>query len=290
MEFGPVRRKSFLLVFRYASSKRWRPVQMNVSITPELEDYIRRKVATGPYSDPGEVIREAPRLMRDRETGGCLAPNKDHVAAALKALEPELRGRGVISAALFDSIVHGRARPDNDVDVPIGVDPAARFDLIDLVGVNNLLGDHLGREIDLVARDSLKPLLRDSILTEAEAVFGRRRVAIPGPTSETFSRRSRTSRPTPADWTSTSLPRTGVFACWSNATLRSFLRRAAGCRTTPGQPSRMVPWRKIAGIGNILRHDYGSVRPDPHPRRFASRPLPRNGGRGVCRSGQPEPL
>jgi uncharacterized protein with HEPN domain len=51
-----------------------------------------------------------------------------------------------------------------------------------------------------------------------------------------------------------------------------------------------VPWHDIAGIGNILRHDYGSVRPDPHPRRFASRPLPRKGGRGVCRSGQPEPL
>lgn len=145
---------------------------MNVSMTPELEEYIRRKVATGPYSDPSEVVRDALRLMRERESGGRLAPEKTDVIAALQALEPALRGRGVVTAALFGSIVHGMARPDSDVDVLIGVDPAARFDLIDLVGVKNMIGDHLGREIDVVDRDSLKPAVRDSILAEAETVFG----------------------------------------------------------------------------------------------------------------------
>ena len=71
----------------------------------------------------------------------------------MKALEPELRGRGVVSAALFGSIVHGTARPDSDVDVLIGVDPAVRFDLIDLVGIKILLGDRLGREVDVVEKD-----------------------------------------------------------------------------------------------------------------------------------------
>jgi putative addiction module CopG family antidote len=145
---------------------------MNVSITPEQEEYIRRKVTTGSYSDVSEVVRDALRLMLERESGGRPAPKKDDVVAAVKALEPELRGRGVVSAALFGSIVHGTARPDSDVDVLIGVDPAARFDLIDLVGVKNLLGDRLGREIDVVERDSLKPMIRDSILAGAEAVFG----------------------------------------------------------------------------------------------------------------------
>jgi putative addiction module CopG family antidote len=144
---------------------------MNVSITPELEDYIRRKVATGPYTDPGEVIREALRLMQDREGGGRLAPTKADVAATLKSLEPELRGRGVVSAALFGSIVRGAARPDSDVDVLIKVDPAVRFDLIDLVGVKNLLGDRIGREIDVVESDGLKPTIRATILAEAETVF-----------------------------------------------------------------------------------------------------------------------
>jgi predicted nucleotidyltransferase len=36
----------------------------------------------------------------------------------------------------------------------------------------HLLGDRLGHEIDVVERDSLKPLLRDAILTDAETMFG----------------------------------------------------------------------------------------------------------------------
>lgn len=145
---------------------------MNVSITPELEEYIRRKVATGPFSDPSEVIRKALQLMQERDSGGRPAPSKDDVVAGLKALEPELRERGVASLAVFGSIVHDMARPDSDVDVLITVDPAARFDLIDLVGVKNLLRDRTGREVDVVERDSLKLVIRDRILTEAETVFG----------------------------------------------------------------------------------------------------------------------
>ena len=83
-----------------------------------------------------------------------------------------MRGRGGVSAALFGSILHGTARPNSDVDVLIRVNPAAPFDLIDLVGIKNLLGDRLGREIYVVKRDSLNPMIRDSIMTEAETVFG----------------------------------------------------------------------------------------------------------------------
>lgn len=144
---------------------------MNVSIAPEQEEYIRRKVETGPYSDPSDVIREALRLMQEREIGGRPAPSKKNVVAALKALEPELRQRGIVSAGLFGSIVHDAARPDSDVDVLVSIDPAARFDLIDLVGLKNLLTDRLGHEIDVVEKDSIRPLFRSTILTEAETVF-----------------------------------------------------------------------------------------------------------------------
>lgn len=40
---------------------------MNVSLTSELEDYVKAKVATGMYNSVSEVMREALRLMEERD-------------------------------------------------------------------------------------------------------------------------------------------------------------------------------------------------------------------------------
>jgi putative addiction module CopG family antidote len=144
---------------------------MNVSLTTALEAFVRRKVASGLYNNASEVIREALRLMVERETSGQPGPKKNEVVATLKALEPELKQRGVTSAAIFGSVVRGQARSDSDVDVLIDISPANPFDLLDLVGVKNLLADRLGRPVDVIEREAIKPRLRDSILAEAETVF-----------------------------------------------------------------------------------------------------------------------
>jgi len=40
---------------------------MNVSLTPELEKMVQRKVQTGRYNSASEVVREALRLMEERD-------------------------------------------------------------------------------------------------------------------------------------------------------------------------------------------------------------------------------
>jgi antitoxin ParD1/3/4 len=40
---------------------------MHVSLTPKLEELVREKVESGLYNNASEVIREALRLMEDRE-------------------------------------------------------------------------------------------------------------------------------------------------------------------------------------------------------------------------------
>jgi putative addiction module CopG family antidote len=149
---------------------------MNVSLTAELEKYVRRKVASGLYNNASEVIREALRLhvesgrasptRRDRES-----PRKDKVVAELAALEKPLRQRGLTSLALFGSVVRSAARPDSDIDVLVDVAPDAQFSLIDLVTVKDFLEDKLGRRVDVVTRGGLEPAIRDRVLREAEAVF-----------------------------------------------------------------------------------------------------------------------
>jgi putative addiction module CopG family antidote len=149
---------------------------MNVSLTPELEQYIRRKVDSGLYSNASEVVREALRLLVGRESiGGSQSrrqsPQIDTIHSELKALEKPLRERGLAALALFGSIARGTARPDSDIDVLIDVAPNVRFSLVDLVSVKDFLEDRLGRTVDVVTREGLDPAIRDRVIREARAVF-----------------------------------------------------------------------------------------------------------------------
>jgi len=41
---------------------------MNVSLTPQLEIFIKQKLAKGMYNSVSEVVREALRLLEERDT------------------------------------------------------------------------------------------------------------------------------------------------------------------------------------------------------------------------------
>lgn len=151
---------------------------MNVSLTPELEQYIRRKVDSGLYSNASEVVREALRLLLGREGGVAgrsererKPPQAENILPRLKALEQPLRERGVLTLALFGSTARGTAGPDSDVDVLIDIAPAVNFSLIDLVSVKDFLEDRLGCRVDVVTREGLDPAIRDRVIREARAVF-----------------------------------------------------------------------------------------------------------------------
>jgi hypothetical protein len=84
----------------------------------------------------------------------------------LRRHQGELREAGVKSLKLFGSVVRGEARPESDIDIL--VEFSRPVGLLAFVRLKNRLAELLGRPVDLVTPDALKPPLRDGILSEAQ--------------------------------------------------------------------------------------------------------------------------
>ena len=95
--------------------------------------------------------------------------DRDAAIATLRAHEAELRARGVQRAALFGSTARGEAGPASDVDVMVEIDPAARIDLYDYVGIIQFIEDLFPVKVDVANRANLKPHVRPS--AERDAVY-----------------------------------------------------------------------------------------------------------------------
>lgn len=81
---------------------------MNVSLTPELETLVQDKVQSGLYTSASEVVREALRLLHDRDAvqQQRLAELRREIAVGLDQLN---RGEGIAYdeqslAAMFEGI------------------------------------------------------------------------------------------------------------------------------------------------------------------------------------------
>ena len=73
--------------------------------------------------------------------------------------------------SLFGSAARGEMRPDSDIDLLVEFLPDAQVDLVDYAGLMLDLSRLLGRKVDLVSKNGLKPLIRNSVLEEARLVY-----------------------------------------------------------------------------------------------------------------------
>jgi antitoxin ParD1/3/4 len=73
---------------------------MNVSLTPELENFVQAKVKSGRYNSASEVIREALRLLDDHEKAraGQLKEFRSEIDRRLASLD---RGEGIEGEKVF---------------------------------------------------------------------------------------------------------------------------------------------------------------------------------------------
>jgi len=73
--------------------------------------------------------------------------------------------------ALFGSVLGNTFRTDSDVDVLVTFQPSARVGFITFSRMQRELSKLFERPVDLVPMDGLKPVIRDSVLSNIEDVY-----------------------------------------------------------------------------------------------------------------------
>ncbi len=73
--------------------------------------------------------------------------------------------------SIFGSAARGDMRPDSDIDILVEFLPDSDIDLVDYAGLMLDLSQLLGRKVDLVSKNGLKPLIRSSVLGEARLLY-----------------------------------------------------------------------------------------------------------------------
>lgn len=73
--------------------------------------------------------------------------------------------------SLFGSAVRGELKPNSDLDILVAFESGARIGFLTLGRMARELSELLGRPVDLVPKDGLKPGIRAAVLAEAETLF-----------------------------------------------------------------------------------------------------------------------
>jgi predicted nucleotidyltransferase len=73
--------------------------------------------------------------------------------------------------SFFGSAARGDMRPDSDIDLLVEFLPDGEIDLVDYAGLMLELSRLLGRRVDLVSMNGLKPLIRPSVLAQARPLY-----------------------------------------------------------------------------------------------------------------------
>jgi predicted nucleotidyltransferase len=99
-----------------------------------------------------------------------IAMKRDEAISRLKQHEADLKRLGVEHLYIFGSTARGEAKDDSDVDLFFDYEKG-KLGLFELMDVKEYAANILGRETDIMTRDSLHKTLRQQIEETATRVF-----------------------------------------------------------------------------------------------------------------------
>ena len=100
---------------------------------------------------------------------------KPNIEIPRKEIAEFCRRRHIEELSIFGSALREDFRPDSDVDVLVRFSPEARWDLFDLMRMEEELKAIFGREVDLVERSAVERsrnyVRRKAILNSLEPIY-----------------------------------------------------------------------------------------------------------------------
>ena len=83
---------------------------------------------------------------------------------------PVLRKHHITRAGIFGSVAKGTTTRKSDIDILVEL--GDKISLLDFVGIKYELEDLLGRKVDLVEYQAVKPRLKNRIFSEEIRIYG----------------------------------------------------------------------------------------------------------------------
>jgi uncharacterized protein len=96
---------------------------------------------------------------------------REEIIATIRKNAEAIKAEGVTKLAIFGSRVRGDNRPDSDLDILVEVPPDASFSILNLIGVEHIVGDATGLQAHAAMRRSIPPRFADRIADDILEVF-----------------------------------------------------------------------------------------------------------------------
>jgi predicted nucleotidyltransferase len=96
---------------------------------------------------------------------------REDIISGIRKHADAIRAEGATALYLFGSAARDEIGPESDIDVFVEYRANSNFSLLNLSGIRLIIRDEINREVDITTRNSLRPPLRDRILSEAVRVL-----------------------------------------------------------------------------------------------------------------------
>lgn len=99
-----------------------------------------------------------------------MGKDNKNLKSVIKKIIPILKKNNVVRAGIFGSYARGKQKKSSDIDILVEIKDK-KMSLLGFAGMKVKLEDALGKKIDLVEYNTIKPLIKKRVLDEEVRVI-----------------------------------------------------------------------------------------------------------------------